>query len=75
MAHLTPPPFPNAFKGKRKASHSPKIFELLKQVKVNILLLDMIKQVPPYAKFLKDLCTVKKGLNIENKVFLIEQVS
>ena len=35
----------------------------------------MIKQVPTYAKFLKDLCTVKKGLGIEKKAFLIEQVS
>ena len=42
-------------------------------MKVNIPLLDMIKQVPTYAKFLKDLCTVKKGLGIEKKSFLTEQ--
>ena len=35
----------------------------------------MIKQVPTYAKFLKDLCTVKRGLGIEKKSFLTEQVS
>ncbi|KAL6316347.1 hypothetical protein AAG906_017983 [Vitis piasezkii] len=45
------------------------------QVKVNIPLLDMIKQVPTYAKFLKDLCTIKRGLNVNKKAFLIEQVS
>ena len=44
-------------------------------MKVNIPLLDMIKQVPTYAKFLKDLCTVKKGLGIEKKAFLTKQVS
>ena len=44
-------------------------------MKVNIPLLDMIKQVPTYAKFLKDLRTVKRGLGIEKKAFLIEQVS
>ena len=44
-------------------------------MKVNIPLLDMIKQVPTYAKFLKDLCTVKRGLGIEKKAFLTEQVS
>ena len=44
-------------------------------MKVNIPLLDKIKQVPTYAKFLKDLCTVKKGLGIEKKAFLTEQVS
>ena len=35
----------------------------------------MIKQVPTYAKFLKDLCTVKRGLGIDKKAFLTEQVS
>ena len=44
-------------------------------MKVNIPLLDMIKQVLTYAKFLKDLCTVKKGFGIEKKAFLTEQVS
>ena len=35
----------------------------------------MIKQVPTYAKFLKDLCTVKSGLNVDKKAFPTEQVS
>ncbi|RVW13817.1 Retrovirus-related Pol polyprotein from transposon 17.6 [Vitis vinifera] len=48
---------------------------LQRQVKVNIPLLDMIKQVPTYVKFLKDLCTVKRGLNVNKKAFLTEQVS
>ena len=48
---------------------------MLRQVKVNIPLLDMIKQVPTSAKFLKDLCTVKKGFGINKKAFLTEQVS
>ena len=37
--------------------------------------MDIIKQVPAYAKFLKDLCTIKKGLGIEKKAFLTEQVN
>jgi hypothetical protein len=36
--------------------------------------LDAIKQVPSYAKFLKDLCTVKRKL-VKKKAFLAEQVS
>ena len=44
-------------------------------MKVNIPLLDIIKQVPTYAKFLKDLCTIKKGLGIEKKAFLTKKVS
>ena len=44
-------------------------------MKVNIPLLDMIKQLPTYAKIFKDLCTVKRGLNVNKKAFLTEQVS
>ena len=56
-------------------SNQTEILEVLRQVKVNIPLLEMIKQVPTYAKLLKDLCTVKRGLNINKKAFLTEQVS
>ena len=35
----------------------------------------MIKQVPTYAKILKYLCTVKRGLNVDKKAFLTEQVN
>ncbi|WJZ91037.1 hypothetical protein VitviT2T_010147 [Vitis vinifera] len=35
----------------------------------------MIKQVPTYGKFLKDFCTIKRGLNVNKKAFLTEQVS
>ena len=58
-----------------KGVEEAEILEVLRQVKVNIPLLDMIKQVPTYAKFLKDLCTVKRGLNVDKKAFLTEQVS
>ena len=51
------------------------MLEVLRQVKVNIPLLDMIKQVPTYAKFLKDLCIVKRWLNVDKKAFPIEQLS
>ena len=75
MKHCIPPPFPQALRGKKKASQQAGILEVLRQVKVNIPLLDIIKQVPSYTKFLKDLCTIKKGLGIEKKAFLTEQVS
>ena len=68
-------PFPQSLKTKKKAINQAEIVEVLRQVKVNIPLLDMIKQVPTYEKFLKDLCTVKKGLNIDKKAFLTEQVN
>ena len=71
----TPPPFPRALKAKKKAINQAEMLEVLRQVKVNIPLLDMIKQVPTYAKFLKDLCTVKRGLNVDKKAFLTEQIN
>ena len=74
MKKSMPPPFPQALKDKKKASKQVEILEVLRQVKVNIPLLDMIKQVPTYAKFLKDLCTVKRGLNVDKRAFLTEQV-
>ena len=75
MKHCMPPPFPQVLRSKKKASQQAGILEVLRQVKVNIPLLDIIKQVPAYAKFLKDLCTIKKGLGIEKKAFITEQVS
>ena len=75
MKKSMPFPFPQALKEKKKVKNQTKILEVLRQVKVNIPLLDMMKKVPAYAKFLKDLCTIKKGLNIDKKAFLTQQVS
>ncbi|XP_043687635.1 uncharacterized protein LOC122638850 [Telopea speciosissima] len=38
------------------------MLDLFQQVHINLPLLDVIKQVPAYAKFLKDLCTQKRKL-------------
>ena len=70
-----PPHFPQALRKKKNYVNQTEMLEVLQQVKVNIPLLDMIKQVPTYAKFLKDLCTVKRGFNVKKKAFLTEQVS
>jgi hypothetical protein len=68
-------PFPHAMTKQRKVNHNSEIFKTFKQVRINIPLLDAIKQVPFYAKFLKDLCTVKRKLNVKKKAFLAEQIS
>ena len=52
-----------------------KITEIFKQVKVNIPLLDVIEQVPSYAKFLKDLCMKKRAHQAMKKVFLDANIS
>jgi len=68
-------PFPHAMTKQKKVNHNSKIFETFKQLRINIPLLDAMKQVHSYAKFLKDLCTVKRKLNVKKKVFLAKQVS
>ena len=70
-----PRPFPQALRKKKSFVNQTEMLEVLRQVKVSIPLLDMIKQVPTYEKFLKDLCIVKRGLNVNKKAFLTEQVS
>lgn len=43
--------YPSALKERKKVEKYQKVFELLKQVTMNIPLIDMIKQVPLYAKY------------------------
>ena len=51
-----------------------KILEMFNQVKLNVLLLNAIQQVPDYAKFLKDMCTKKRKTNVPKKVFLATNI-
>ena len=72
---LLSPPFPKALQSTKVVNNATKNFEVLKQVKVNKPLLDMIRQVPSYAKFLKDLCAINREMNLKKKTFLTKQVS
>ena len=47
-----------------------KIREMFNQVQINMPLLDANQQVPTYAKFVKDMCTKKRKINVPKKVFL-----
>ncbi|XP_042964676.1 uncharacterized protein LOC122298901 [Carya illinoinensis] len=68
-------PFPTRLTPVHKDKYYAEIFEVFKQVRINIPLLDAIQQIPTYAKFLKDLCNVKRKLNVKKKAFLTKQVS
>ena len=46
-------PFPQALNAVKKNQNT-EILEVFKEVKINIPLLDAIKQIPSYSKFLKD---------------------
>ena len=66
-------PYPHRLRAPKKLNNHYEIYELFKQVKVNIPLLDAIKQIPSYAKFLKDLCTVKRKLGVNKDAFMTEK--
>ena len=63
-------PFHQRLKKLEKNESTYETLELLKQVKVNIPLLDMIKEVPRISKFLKDLCTRKRNLNVHKEPYM-----
>ncbi|CAN6707622.1 unnamed protein product [Malus baccata var. baccata] len=68
-------PFPNRFKQTKKEEAEKDILETFRKVQVNIPLLDAIKQVPRYAKFLKELCTTRKRISTKEVVKVGENVS
>ncbi|XP_052193815.1 uncharacterized protein LOC127802154 [Diospyros lotus] len=73
-----PLPFPHkATQNKKRAEAEldKEIMETFQKVEVNIPLLEAIRQIPKYAKFLKDLCTHKRKLKGNEQVNLGRNVS
>ncbi|XP_057972685.1 uncharacterized protein LOC131160820 [Malania oleifera] len=73
-------PFPVALQSNstsKKEANVESMMDIFKQVKINLALLDAIKQVPTYAKFLKDPCTQKhkSWVHMNKRILLIEYVS
>ncbi|CAN6560240.1 unnamed protein product [Malus baccata var. baccata] len=68
-------PFPSRFKQTKKEEADKDILETFRKVQVNIPLLDAIKQVPRYAKFLKEFCTTRKRISTKEVVKVGENVS
>jgi hypothetical protein len=56
------PPFPGRLTKSKQEEANRDILEVLKKVEVNIPLLDCIRDMPLYAKFIKELCTNKRKL-------------
>jgi hypothetical protein len=67
-----PAPFPQALKLLKNLDVTS---ENLYPVKVNLPLLHLIKQMPLYAKVIKDLFIVKRNHHVKKTAFLTEQVS
>ncbi|KAM1067234.1 hypothetical protein ACFX2B_022302 [Malus domestica] len=68
-------PFPRRFMQSKKDESDKDILDTFRKVQVNIPLLDAIKQVPKYAKFLNELCTTRKRASNKEVVRVSENVS
>ena len=58
-------PFPVNSSRSKKEDKEKEILEVFKKVELNIPLL-AIKQIPKYAKFLKELCTTKRAFKLKD---------
>ena len=70
-----PAPFPQALKLPKNLDVISEILEHLHQVKVNLPLLHIIKQMPLIAKVIKNLCALKRKYHVKKTAFLTQQVS
>ncbi|CAN6570926.1 unnamed protein product [Malus baccata var. baccata] len=63
-SNVIPPdvPFPSRFLQAKNEEEEQDVLETFRKVHVNIPLLDAIKQIPKYAKFLKKLCATRKQI-------------
>ena len=75
LLFTVPTPFPNRLAKHSKDAEERETLETFKKVQVNIPLIDAIKQVPRYAKFLKELCTNKRKLKGNEVVSVRETCS
>ncbi|XP_027090163.2 uncharacterized protein [Coffea arabica] len=72
---INPQPFPSRLEKPKKQDKDKEILEVFRMVEINIPLLDAIKQVPKYAKFLRDLCINRRRLRGDERVIIAENVS
>ncbi|XP_019177672.1 PREDICTED: uncharacterized protein LOC109172885 [Ipomoea nil] len=72
---VIPPPFPSRLAKSKKVEEEKEILETFRKVEVYIPLFDAIKQIPRYAKFLKELCTNKRKLKGNEMVSMGGNVS
>ncbi|XP_024018055.1 uncharacterized protein LOC112090603 [Morus notabilis] len=70
-----PLPFPQRFQKQQQDGQFRKFLDVLKQLHINIRLVEALEQMPSYAKFMKDLVTKKCRLGEFETVALTEECS
>ncbi|XP_070010916.1 uncharacterized protein [Nicotiana sylvestris] len=68
-----PPPFPQRLQKKNDDSMFRKFLSMLSQVQLNIPLVDVLREIPKYAKYIKDIVAHKRRLTEFEIVPLIEE--
>jgi N-dimethylarginine dimethylaminohydrolase len=55
-----PPPFPQRLRRAKEEKQFDKFIEIMRQLHINIPLIEAIQQMPNYSKFMKDVLNKKK---------------
>ena len=61
-----PPPFPQRLVKKTEDGKYRRFITMLKQLSINVPLVEALEQMPGYAKFMKDLVTKKRSVTFED---------
>ena len=61
-----PPPFPQRLVKKTEDGKYRRFITMLKQLSINVPLVEALEQMPDYAKFMKDLVTKKRSVTFED---------
>ncbi|XP_038697987.1 uncharacterized protein LOC119995545 [Tripterygium wilfordii] len=73
--YIPPIPFPGRLKQSKLDKSFSEIYDTLSKVNINLPLLDVIRNMPAYAKFFKELNTYKRKYGPHEKVMVSENVS
>ncbi|CAA0809449.1 Unknown protein, partial [Striga hermonthica] len=68
-------PFPSRLRDEKQEQQFRDLYNMLSKVNVNLPLLDVIKNMPSYVKFFKDLVTKKRKFGDRKKVVVYEAAS
>nr|XP_009586603.1 uncharacterized protein LOC104084458 [Nicotiana tomentosiformis] len=72
---MPPPTFPQRLKKVKDNVDYKKFLDILKQVQINILMVDILQEMPKYAKYIKDIVENKRRLAEFETVSLTEECS
>ncbi|XP_070005567.1 uncharacterized protein [Nicotiana sylvestris] len=60
-----PPPYPQRLAKQNGENQFKKFIQIMKSLLINVTLVEALEQMPNYAKFMKDLVTIKWSMNFE----------